>query len=60
MNIFEATYENMDSLTERKATIEFDGQFLKSDQECYNYAMKKAYQGKQSNECLVKLEFIAC
>lgn len=41
MWIFETTYEDMDTFEERKATIEFDGQFLEAEQECYVYAMRQ-------------------
>lgn len=63
MWIFEAEYENMDDcfikIVRRK--IEFDGDnFFNTGDECYRYALEKALEMKQKNECLSKLEFIAC
>ena len=40
--------------------IEFDGQFFNSEREIYLYAMGKAYDMKQENECFDNIEFIAC
>ena len=31
-----------------------------TEAECYHYAMSKALEMKQKNECLSNLEFIAC
>lgn len=64
MWIFEATYENMDldsSIKSVRRKIEFDGDnFFDTGGECYLYAMQKALEMKQKNECLGCLEFIAC
>lgn len=60
MYIFEAHYTNMDDYKEITKKIEFDGQFLESEKECYLYAMGKAYDMKRENECFSFLEFIAC
>lgn len=64
MWIFEAEYENMDcdsSIKSVKRKIEFDGDnFFNTGDECYLYAMQKALEMKQKNECLGCLEFIAC
>ena len=40
--------------------IEFDGQFFDSEKECYLYAMEKAYDMIEKDECLGLLEFIGC
>lgn len=42
MYIFEAHYTNMDNNEEITRKIEFDGQFMENDKECYMYAMNKA------------------
>ena len=60
MYIFEAHYINMDNDKEVTRKIEFDGQFLENEKECYLYAMGKAYDMKEKNECCESLEFIAC
>lgn len=60
MYIFEAHYTNMDNLEEITRKIEFDGQFFETEKECYVYAMGKAYDMKEKNECFSTLEFIAC
>ena len=64
MWIFIATYENMDLdsfIKSIKRKIEFDGDNLfDTEAECYHYAMSKALEMKQKNECLSNLEFIAC
>lgn len=60
MYIFEAHYINMDNDKEVIRKIEFDGQFLENEKECYLYAMGKAYDMKEKNECFAFLEFIAC
>ena len=60
MYIFEAQYTNMDNNEEITRKIEFDGQFMENDKECYMYAMNKAYELKEKNECLGAVEFIAC
>lgn len=60
MYIFEAHYTNMDNNEEITRKIEFDGQFMENDKECYMYAMSKAYDMKQKNEELDSVDFIAC
>lgn len=60
MYLFEAHYINMDTGKEETRKIEFDGQFLEGEKECYLYAMGKAYDLKKDMECLSSLEFIAC
>lgn len=60
MYIFEAHYTNMENDEEITRKIEFDGQFMESDKECFMYAMSKAYDMKENNECLGSVEFIAC
>lgn len=60
MYLFEAHYINMDTDKEITRSIEFDGQFFDSEKECYLYAMEKAYDMKQKNECFSSLKFIAC
>lgn len=60
MYIFEAHYQDMDEDFEIVRVIKFDGQFFDSEKECYMYAMSKAYDMMQKNECFSFLEFIAC
>lgn len=60
MYIFEAHYINMDNDVEITRTIEFSEQFFKNENECYVYAMKRAYNMKEENELLASVEFIAC
>lgn len=49
------------SIKSVKRKIEFDGDnFFNTGDECYLYAMQKALEMKQKNECLGCLEFIAC
>ena len=60
MYIFEAHYTNMDNDEEITRKIEFDGQLLENNKECYMYAMSRAYDLKKENECLGMVEFIAC
>lgn len=61
MWLFEAKYINMDSDEEFIRKIEFDGDnFFNTEKECYLYAMEKALEMKQKNECLCSLEFVAC
>lgn len=43
MYLFEAHYTNMDNDEEITRKIEFDGQFMENDKECYMYAMSRAY-----------------
>ena len=59
MYLFEAKY--YDSGKEIIRKIEFDGDnFFQTEKECYVYAMDRAYDMKQENECFSSLEFIAC
>ena len=60
MYLFEAHYINMDTNKSVSRKIEFDGQFFESEKECYLYAMERAYEVKQGNECFDNLEFISC
>lgn len=61
MYLFEAKYYDLDSEKEIARKIEFDGDnFFQTEKECYIYAMSKAYDMKQKNECFGSLEFIAC
>ena len=60
MYIFEAHFINMDNDEEIVRKIEFDGQFLANEKECYLYAMGKAYDMTKENELLSSVEFIAC
>ena len=60
MYIFEVHYINMDNEEELPRKIEFSEQFFESEEECYMYAMGRAYSMKQANELLVSVEFIAC
>lgn len=60
MYIFEAHYTNMDNGEEITRKIEFSEQLFENEQECYMYAMGRAYRMKQENECLGSVEFIAC
>lgn len=61
MYLFEAKYYDFDSEKEIARKIEFDGDnFFQTEKECYIYAMSKAYDMKQKNECFDSLELIAC
>ena len=60
MYLFEAHYINMNNEEKVSRKIEFDGQFLNSEREIYLYAMGKAYDMKQENECFDNIEVIAC
>ena len=60
MYIFLAHYTNMITYDEVARGIEFDGQFFDSEKECYLYAMDKAYDMIEKDECLGLLEFIGC
>ena len=60
MYYFEAHYINMDNDAEIIKKINFDGQFLGTDKECYLYAMSRAYDMTEENEMFASLEFIAC
>lgn len=64
MWLFEAEYANMDcenSIDSVRRRIEFNGDnFFDTEEECYLYAMKQALKMQKKNECLSKLEFIAC
>lgn len=57
---FEAHYINMNTFEEITRKIQFDGQFFDNEKECYMYAMSKAYDMAEKNECFSSLEFIAC
>ena len=58
MYLFEAHYINMDTNEKVIRKIEFDGQFFDSEKEIYLYAMGKAYDMIEDNECFDILEFI--
>lgn len=60
MYYFEAHYINMDNFTKITKKIQFDGQFFDSEKDCYIFAMSKAYDMMEKNECLDSVEFIAC
>lgn len=60
MYLFEAHYIDMNNNEEIIVEIEFDGQFMENEKECYMYAMGRAYDLKKENECLATVEFIAC
>ena len=61
MWLFEAKYINMDRGEELIRKIEFDGDnFFNTKKECYLYAMERALEMRQKNECLCNLEFVAC
>ena len=60
MYLFIAHYINMDTDRKRNKAIEIDGQFFDSEKEIYLYAMGKAYDMIEDNECFDILEFIAC
>ena len=64
MWFFEAEYSNMNcdsSIKSVRRKIEFDGDnFFDTEKECYLYAMEQALKMQKKNECLSKLEFIAC
>ena len=57
---FEAHYTNMYTFEEITRKIKFDGQFFDNEKECYIYAMSKAYDMTEKDECFSILEFIAC
>ena len=59
MCLFIAKYDNMDTNEEIIRKIEFDGQYL-TERQTYMWAMSKAYDMKQKNECLGIVEFIEC
>lgn len=59
MYLFEAHYIKLDSDTEINRKIEFNGQFLDSERECYLHAMGIAYDKIQHDEMFASLEFIA-
>lgn len=60
MYFFEAHYINIETEKEIIKPIEFDGQFLNSEKECYLYAMEKAYDLIEKDEILLLLKFISC
>lgn len=59
MYLFVARYINIDTNEERAEIIEIDGQFFGSEKDTYMYAMGKAYDMIEENECFDRLEFIA-
>jgi len=60
MYFFLAHYTDMNNDQEITRKIEFDGQFLGSEKDCYLYAMEKAFDMKKEHEMFSLLEFIAC
>jgi F420-dependent methylenetetrahydromethanopterin dehydrogenase len=60
MWLFQAVYTNIYSDTDRKETIEFDGQFISTDKERYCYAMARAYEMVKEDELLSVLKFVSC
>ena len=60
MYLFVAHYINMDmdEIVSRK--IEIEEQFFDNERDIYLYAMGKAYDMMQKNECFDNLELIAC
>ena len=60
MYLFEAHYINMNDNSKITRKIEIEEQFFDSEKEIYLYAMNKAYDMKEKNECLGSVEFIAC
>ena len=60
MYLFVAHYINIetDEIVSRK--IEIEEQFFNKERDIYLYAMGKAYDMMQKNECFDNLEFIAC
>lgn len=60
MYLFIAHYINMDDNSKIARKIEIEEQFFDSEKEIYLYAMNKAYDMKEKNECFSDLEFIAC
>lgn len=59
MYLFEAHYIKLNSDIEIVKKIEFNGQSLDSERECYLYAMGIAYDKTQHDEMFATLEFIA-
>ena len=60
MDLFVAHYINMDTDEEIKRKIEIEEQFFESEREIHLYAMGRAYDMKEKNECFSSLEFIGC
>ena len=60
MYLFVAHYTNMDTDEEIQKKIEFEAQFFDNEREIYLYAMGRAFDMKEKNECFSSLEFIAC
>lgn len=61
MYIFEAHYTRMRVNEEITRTIEFNGDnFFDNERACYVYAIGKAYDLKEKDECLDSLELISC
>lgn len=59
MYLFEAHYIKLDSGIEIIRKIEFNGQSLDGERDCYLYAMGQAYDEIQHDEMFASLEFIA-
>ena len=61
MYIFLAHYINIDTGAKITRGIEFDiaGSTLETEKEIYLFAMSRAYDMKEDNECFDSLEFIA-
>ena len=60
MYLFEAHYVKLDNNKEIIRKIEFNGQFLDNERECYLCAMGMAYDKIQHGEMFASLEFIGC
>lgn len=60
MYLFLAHYTDMNSDQEITRKIEFNGQSLDSEKDCYLYAMGKAFDMTEEHEVFSSLEFIAC
>ena len=60
MYYFIAHYTDLNTDKPIEKNIEFDGQFLDSERECYLYAMGKAYDMMKENEIFDILESMAC
>ena len=53
MYIFEAHYTNMDNNEEITRKIEFDGQFMENDKECYMYLWKNGIYVYEYNQTIM-------
>lgn len=60
MYTFVAYYTNMITEREIKRKIQFNGQHFENERACYFYAIEKAYDMKELEENLDRLEFISC